>query len=79
MPEANTPRDKKRSPQRMEMTAKKMHTGIVVLAARPSTPSVRFTELTVPTMTKAAKMTYSGSEIGTVLFQNGMYRLSSAT
>ena len=26
-------------------------------------------ELTVPTMTKAAKMTYSGSEIGTVLFQ----------
>jgi len=30
-------------------------------------------------MTKAAKMTYSGSETGTVLFQNGMYRLSSAT
>ena len=79
MPEANTPRDKNRSPQRMDSTAKKMHTGIVVLAARPSTPSVRFTELTVPTMTKAAKMTYSGSEIGTVLFQNGMYRLSSAT
>ena len=36
-------------------TAKNMHTGMLVPAARPSTPSVRFTAFTVPTMTKAAK------------------------
>ena len=43
-------------PQRKVTAAKNTNTGMLVLAARPSTPSVRFTEFTVPTMTKAAKM-----------------------
>ena len=45
---------------------------MLVPAARPSTPSVRLTAFTVPTMTKAAKMKYSHSGIGTMVFQNGM-------
>ena len=48
------------------MTAtKNRHTGIDVPDASPSMPSVMFTAFTVPTMTNAAKMKYSGSETGT--------------
>lgn len=79
MPEANTPRDQKPlAPEDGDDGKEDAHRhrrarGEAVHAVG------EVTELTVPTMTKAAKMTYSGSEIGTVLFQNGMYRLSSAT
>ena len=45
---------------------------MLVPAARPSTPSVRFTEFTVPTMTKAAKMKYTTSGRGLTTFQKGM-------
>ena len=55
------------------MTAtKNRHTGMEVPEARPSSPSVRFTALTVPTMTKAAKMKYSQSGTWIVTCQNGM-------
>ena len=52
-------------PQQNTMAVKQRNTGTHVPAARPSTPSVIFTAFTVPTMTNAAKMKYSGSETGT--------------
>ena len=47
----------------METAAKNRNTGRDVPLARPSIPSVIFTALTVPTMTKAAKTKYSHSGI----------------
>lgn len=43
-------------PQSHAQTAKKAMTGIVTLDERPSTPSVRLTALTQPTMTNIAKI-----------------------
>ena len=48
---------------------------MVTPVARPSTPSVRFTALTVPTMTKAANTIYTIQGIPTIsMFRKGMYR-----
>ena len=71
-PEANTPRERYVSPHSIVTATKNTHTGKLVPVARPSTPSVRFTALTVPTMTNAAKITYTGSGIGNDTFQNGI-------
>ena len=45
--------------QIMAVPMKNAITTAVTLEARPSMPSVRFTELTQPTMTKAAKIRYT--------------------
>ena len=46
----------------------------VTLAARPSMPSVRFTALTAPTMTKAAKIRYTTQFTVKDTWRNGTYR-----
>ena len=56
------------------MAAKKIATGSVTLLLRPSSPSVMFTALTVPTMTKAAKTRYTTHGSTMCVFQNGIYR-----
>ena len=53
---------------------KKNITTEVTLEARPSIPSVRFTALTQPTMTKAAKIRYTIQFTVTVTLTKGMYR-----
>ena len=47
-------------------------TAAVTLEARPSMPSVRFTELTQPTMTKAAKTRYTIQFTVSVTLTKGM-------
>ena len=58
-------------PQAILMTTKNRNTGMEVPVARPSTPSVMFTALTVPTMTKAANMKYSHSGMWMVVWKKG--------
>ena len=50
-------------------------TGSVTLLLSPSSPSVMFTALTVPTMTKAAKIRYTIHGSTMWVFQKGIYRL----
>ena len=58
--------------QRIAAIRKKSITTVVTLEARPSMPSVRFTELTQPTMTKAANTRYTIQLTVTVTLTKGM-------
>ena len=49
-------------------------TGMVTLLHRPSTPSVRFTALTQPTITNMAKKMYTSGCSRKLVFTKGMYR-----
>ena len=50
---------------------------MVTPVARPSMPSVRFTELTQPTMTKAAKIIYTTHGSTRWVLKKGIYRLGT--
>ena len=56
-------------------TAKNTATGTVTLEDRPSMPSVMFTALTVPMMTKAAKIIYTTHGSTRWVLKKGIYRL----
>ena len=60
--------------QRTPATVKNAITTKVTLAASPSMPSVRFTALTQPTMTKAAKIRYTIQLMVKLMFRKGIYR-----
>ena len=58
-----------------DRAAKNTDTASVTDPASPSSPSVRLTEFTQPTMTKAANTRYTPQFIGTVTLTKGIYRL----
>lgn len=71
-PDANMPSSRNSSPHATVTQTKNRHTGTEVPLARPVTPSVIFTALTVPTIINAANTKYSHSGMGTVLLKNGI-------